>query len=92
MAMVGQLGFCPPSFYTKPVTISNVFSAFPSFTIKTDRVITTQFNPSEKNNMNMTGWLEYFANGLRSQMKEIQEKGKKVIISENIMKDLAAFI
>jgi Fic family protein len=44
-----------------------------------------------KNNMNMTGWLEYFANGLRSQMKEIQEKGKKVIISENIMKDLAAF-
>jgi len=44
-----------------------------------------------KNNMNMTGWLEYFANGLRSQMKEIQEKAKKVIISENIMKDLAAF-
>jgi len=38
--------------------------------------------------MNMTGWLEYFANGLRSQMKEIQEKGRKVIVSENIMKNL----
>ncbi len=34
------------------------------------------------NNMNMTALLEYFVNGLRSQMKEIQAKGKKIIIAE----------
>lgn len=32
-----------------------------------------------KNNMNMTVWLEYFVNGLRSQMAEIQEKGEWLI-------------
>ena len=31
------------------------------------------------NNMDMTGWLEYFVAGLRSQMEEIQEKGKQLI-------------
>lgn len=32
------------------------------------------------NNMDMTAWLEYFMDGLRSQMEEIQDKGKKIII------------
>ncbi len=32
-----------------------------------------------KNNMNMTVWLEYFVNGLRSQMAEIQGKGEQLI-------------
>lgn len=40
------------------------------------------------NNMNMTAWLEYFVDGLRSQMKEIQEKGKKIVGSEKIVKSL----
>ena len=40
------------------------------------------------NNMDMTAWLEYFVEGLRSQMKEIQEKGKKIIVSEKIAKAL----
>ncbi len=31
------------------------------------------------NEMDMTGWLEYFVTGLRSQMEEIQEKGKQLI-------------
>ena len=31
------------------------------------------------NDMDMTGWLEYFVAGLRSQMEEIQEKGKQLI-------------
>ncbi|MBI1870968.1 MAG: Fic family protein [Chlamydiae bacterium] len=32
-----------------------------------------------KNNMNMTTWLEYFVDGLRSQMTEIQAKGEQLI-------------
>lgn len=32
-----------------------------------------------KNEMDMTVWLEYFVDGLRSQMKEIQSKGKEII-------------
>ena len=43
------------------------------------------------NNMDMTIWLEYFVNGLRSQMAEIQEKGKKIIISEKFIKGLAGY-
>jgi Fic family protein len=31
------------------------------------------------NNMDMTGWLEYFVNGLWSQMKEIRDKGEQLI-------------
>ena len=42
------------------------------------------------NNMDMTAWLEYFVDGLRSQMEEIQEKGKKIIISEKLVKGLAS--
>jgi len=32
-----------------------------------------------KNNMDMTTWLEYFVDGLRSQMAEIQVKGEQLI-------------
>jgi Fic family protein len=32
-----------------------------------------------KNHMDMTAWLEYFVDGLRSQMKEIQQKGEQLI-------------
>lgn len=39
-----------------------------------------------KNNMDMTVWLYYFVEGLRSQMAEIHEKGKKVINAENVVK------
>lgn len=39
-----------------------------------------------QNKMDMTEWLEYFVNGLRSQMKEIQEKGNQVVKSENVIK------
>jgi len=31
------------------------------------------------NDMDMTGWLEYFVTGLRSQMAEIQQKGEQLI-------------
>jgi len=31
------------------------------------------------NNMDMTAWLEYFVDGLRSQMEEIQQKGEQLI-------------
>jgi Fic family protein len=43
------------------------------------------------NNMNMTTWLEYFVDGLRSQMREIQEKGKKIIVSEKVVKALVEY-
>jgi len=35
------------------------------------------------NRMDMTIWLEYFVHGLRSQMKEIEDKGKKIIKQDN---------
>ncbi len=41
-----------------------------------------------ENNMNMTVWLEYFLKGLRSQMAEIQEKGKKIIIADKVIEML----
>ena len=44
-----------------------------------------------KNNMDMTGWLVYFVEGLRLQMREIQQKGKKVIQAENIIKKLEGY-
>ena len=43
------------------------------------------------NNMDMTAWLGYFVKGLRSQMEEIQDKGKKIIVSEKIVKALAEY-
>lgn len=41
-----------------------------------------------ENEMDMTSWLEYFAEGLRLQMQGIQEKGKKIIKSDNFLYDL----
>ncbi|MDD5599081.1 MAG: Fic family protein [Victivallaceae bacterium] len=38
--------------------------------------------------MDMTTWLEYFVNGLRSQMKEIQEKGKGIIKNDAALQKL----
>jgi Fic family protein len=35
------------------------------------------------NDMNMTAWLEYFATGLRLQMKEIREKGEQIVKQDN---------
>jgi len=43
------------------------------------------------NNIDMTAWLGYFVEGLRSQMEEIQDKGKKIIVSEKIVKALAEY-
>lgn len=43
------------------------------------------------NNMDMTAWLEYFINGLRFQMTEIQEKGKNIIVAEKVAKDLREY-
>jgi len=43
------------------------------------------------NNMDMTAWLGYFVESLRSQMEEIQDKGKKIIVSEKIVKALAEY-
>ena len=39
----------------------------------------------------MTAWLGYFVESLRSQMEEIQDKGKKIIVSEKIVKTLAEY-
>jgi len=44
-----------------------------------------------KNNMDMTVWLEYFVEGLRLQMSEIKEKGKKIVGSEKIIKTLQSY-
>lgn len=44
-----------------------------------------------KNNMDMTAWLDYFVEGLRSQMAEIHEKGKKVISAEKAVKALKEY-
>ena len=35
------------------------------------------------NDMDMTAWLEYFVDGLRSQMTEVQAKGKQLIEQDN---------
>jgi Fic family protein len=43
------------------------------------------------NNMDMTAWLGYFVEGLRSQLEEINEKGKKIIGSEKVVKALARY-
>ena len=36
-----------------------------------------------RNNMDMTTWLEYFVNGLRSQMIEVQAKGEQLITQDS---------
>lgn len=42
-----------------------------------------------ENDMDMTGWLEYFVEGLRSQMLDIQEKGKRALLADKIVKSLS---
>jgi Fic family protein len=44
-----------------------------------------------KSHLDMTGWLEYFVNGLRSQMEEIQDKGKKIAFTDKVLGELAGF-
>ena len=39
-----------------------------------------------KNNMDMTAWLEYFVDGLRTQMAEIYDKGRQIIIADKTVK------
>ena len=39
----------------------------------------TAIQSVRKNNMDMTGWIEYFVEGLAIQLKEVQEKGERVI-------------
>ena len=41
-----------------------------------------------KNKMDMTVWLEYFIEGLRSQMKEIRDKGKEVIKNDSRLRKI----
>ena len=57
-----------------------------------DRPLYYQAIQSVRNsNMDMTAWLGYFVEGLRSQMEEINEKGKKIIGSEKVIKALAQY-
>lgn len=46
----------------------------------------TAIQSVRKNKMDMTGWLEYFAQGLRLQMKEIRGKGEKIITADKVVK------
>jgi len=39
-------------------------------------------------NMDMTGWIEYFVDGLRSQMKEIQTKGEEIINNDTTLQKI----
>ncbi len=40
-----------------------------------------------ENDMNMTGWIEYFVEGLAVQLKEVQEKGERVIKQDVLGKE-----
>ncbi len=44
-----------------------------------------------QNNMDMTCWLEYFVEGLRTQMTEIHEKGKRIITAETFVEKLKGY-
>ena len=41
-----------------------------------------------QNNMEMTFWLDYFVDGLRSQMFEIQQKGETIIKQDVLLKNI----
>ncbi len=43
------------------------------------------------NDMNMTGWIEYFVNGLKAQMVEIKEKGEEIIRADAVVKKLGGY-
>jgi len=54
-----------------------------------DRPAYYQAIQSVRNNkLDMTSWLEYFVEGLKIQMKEIQLKGEKIISADAIIKNL----
>jgi Fic family protein len=38
-----------------------------------------------KNKMDMTGWIEYFVNGLKSQMIDVKRKGEKILKKEILL-------
>jgi len=38
-----------------------------------------------ENNMDMTSWLEYFIQGLRTQMDQIKQKGKSIIKYDSVL-------
>jgi len=42
-----------------------------------------------RNEMDMTVWIEYFVEGLRLQMREIQEKGKIIIVADKVLRMLS---
>lgn len=44
-----------------------------------------------QNSMDMTSWLEYFVEGLRSQMAEIQEKGERIIQADSLIAQLKTY-
>ena len=44
-----------------------------------------------ESDMNMTGWLEYFTEGLKNQLKEVKIKGEKVIKKEVFIDKLKKF-
>lgn len=44
-----------------------------------------------QNGMDMTAWLAYFVEGLRSQMAEIHEKGMKIISAEKVIEALQSY-
>lgn len=41
-----------------------------------------------ENNMDMTKWLEYFVNGLQSQMEKVQQKGEQIIKQEVMLEKI----
>jgi Fic family protein len=41
-----------------------------------------------KNDMDMTGWLEYFTGGLKSQMEEIRDKGAQIIRQDAVLQKI----
>ena len=54
-----------------------------------DRLVYYQAIQSvRKNKLDMTVWLEYFVNGLRSQMKEIREKGEQLIKQDGLLQKI----
>lgn len=48
----------------------------------------TAIQSVRKSKMDMTGWLEYFVDGLRFQMKEIQGKGKEIIKNDTLLQKI----
>jgi len=57
-----------------------------------DRPAYYQAIQSVRNNkMDMTNWIEYFIEGLKIQMKEIQLKGEKIMSADALIKNLQAY-